>query len=339
MSPRELSNHLAIAMRTRRKVLIKGKPGVGKTQIVKQTAAANGYDLWIAHPALSEAVDYKGYPVSYLKPATTVAAERRVVEFLPDEFLDQLRTAERPTLAFFDDVGQSSQTVQAALMQLIQEGRLNGHLISPQVLFCGATNSLEHMAGVSGFIEPFKGRWDTIVELTVSMEEWLAWGRVNNMPDIVLAFIRTRTELLHAFVPTRTLERTPDPRAWEKVGRWLNDGVDNTEILAGCIGQGAASELSAFITLAKKCPDLDAILAKPDTIKIPDELNLRYLIVSGLARRATMKNMDKVAIFLARLDQSLRTLCYRDAAISDPNITSTKAYIGWARSEGRELIY
>ena len=86
MRPRDLSNLLAIAFKHHRKVLIKGAPGIGKTDLVSQACDAIQFDLLLSHPAVSDPTDYKGMPA--------VLADGRA-EFLPFGDLNRLNAASR----------------------------------------------------------------------------------------------------------------------------------------------------------------------------------------------------------------------------------------------------
>lgn len=332
MNAAQLTVLLEKAWKAGLSVLVEGEPGIGKTELIKACAKKHGYQFWMSHPAISEPVDYKGYPMAY-----TSQTGKRICDFLPDSHLDKLIEADVPTIAFLDDVGQAPGSVQAALMQLIQERRVNGHAISDKVVWIGATNSTTHQAGVMGFIEPFKGRWGAIVRLESSLNDWCDWALGEDMPPELVAFLRTRPELLHAFKPSKTLERSPDPRSWEKVGRWMNIKVNDLDVHTGCVGKGAATELNAFLRLAKDAPSLDTILLNPDSAPIPENPSLQYLVVSGLARRADKNNIGQVASYLSRMTQPMRVLCWRDALRISPQLQQTKAAIKWLTTEGGEL--
>src|SRR2546427_166951 len=62
MRPSQLRALLVTAFKHRRKVLVKGPPGGGKSDIVSQAADEVQADLLISHPAVSDPTDYKGMP-------------------------------------------------------------------------------------------------------------------------------------------------------------------------------------------------------------------------------------------------------------------------------------
>ena len=224
MKPSELKNLLAKAFAARLKVLIKGAPGIGKTEIVLQAAAQAGAEVVLMHPSVSDPVDFKGLP----------AISDGKAEFLPYGQLRKLVEASKPTICFIDDIGQAPHAVQAALMQLIQAREIDGVAISEHVTFCGATNDSSHMAGVTSILEPVKSRWHTIVELHADDREWARWAQGAKLPEEIIAFILFRgMEALHNFKPTRELSNSPSPRTVTAAAALLAAGIHTREAFSG----------------------------------------------------------------------------------------------------------
>jgi hypothetical protein len=63
MKASQLNKLLAVTIPARLPVLIKGAPGVGKSDIVAQACIAAGAELIISHPVVSDPTDYKGCPM------------------------------------------------------------------------------------------------------------------------------------------------------------------------------------------------------------------------------------------------------------------------------------
>src|SRR5208337_1991806 len=173
MKPTELYSFLSRAVPSRLPVLIKGAPGIGKTDIVTQACEASSADLIIEHPVVSDPTDYKGIPFPDGKGDAN---------FLPIGNLKRLLNAESLTVCFFDDIGQAPGSVQAALMQLILARRINGHKVSDNVCFLAATNRRSDRAGVTGMLEPVKSRFVSIVELETDVESWVSWALKAALP-------------------------------------------------------------------------------------------------------------------------------------------------------------
>jgi len=326
----ELKTVLADAIKNKEQLLIVGEPGIGKTEVIRQVCDEIGADLIIAHPSVSDPTDYKGLP--------SKANDGSHAVFLPFGETWQAIKAEKLTVYFIDDLGQASDAVQKALMQLLLGRRLNGHKLSDNVVFIGATNDIGQRAGVSGLLEPIKSRFDSIVFMDTTIEDWSSWALNNNMPPELIAFLRNRPELLSKFEPTKALVNSPSPRTWASVGRRLMRGVSNFKLFSGSVGKGSATELMAFLELAKEAPNLDDIIMNPEKAPIPSKPALKYVVSTGLAYRAKKDNFKRIFTYLNRLEQPFRVYTIKDAITRNKELTQTEVFIKWACSEGKEIL-
>ena len=161
VKPSQLRRVLASTIPAKRPVLITGAPGIGKTDIVRQACAEAKAHLIVMHPVVSDPTDFKGLPWVSDGGAT----------FLPFGELQTLINATELTACFLDDLGRATPAVQAAAMQLILARHINGHAVSPHVVFLAATNRRTDRAGVSGILEPVKSRFTTILELEANLDD------------------------------------------------------------------------------------------------------------------------------------------------------------------------
>ena len=330
MKPSELQRLLTTAFRHRLKVLIKGAPGIGKTEIVAQACAAAGAALVIMHPAVSDPTDFKGLP----------AVVNTHAEFLPYGQLRKLIEATGLTVCFIDDIGQAPHAVQAALMQLIQQREIDGIRISDNVVFCGATNDNSHMAGVQSILEPVKSRWHTIVELVPDQIEWVRWAKKEGLPEETLAFVMFRgMDALHAFKPTRELTNTPSPRTVTAAAKLFAAGLATHTILAGACGDGWASEFLGFIKVYRSLPNPDECIRNPRTAPVPsdDDASTLYAIAVAVSLRATKKNLAGVTEYLKRLPKEHEVFAVKDAIARDADLQDTAAFGQWACANVKEL--
>ncbi len=323
MKPSQLRTLLENAITARTPVLIKGAPGVGKTDLVTQASETAGADLVISHPVVDEPIDYKGLP----------AIREDHAEFLPFGTLRKLIDADRSTVYFMDDLGQAPPAVQAAAMQLILARRINGYQVADQVCFMAATNRKRDKAGVAGILEPVKSRFVSIVELEPDVEEWAAWAACYNLPPELIAFIRFRPQLLFDFTPTSEMKNSPCPRTVANVGRLMAMGLPESlefEAYAGAAGEGFAAELMGFLKIFRQLPDPKLILMEPEKAYVPDDPATLYAICAALARLAEPGNMDALVVYAAHLPEEFSVLLLTDSERQNPSIVNTRAYAKWA---------
>jgi hypothetical protein len=334
MTFKEMRAFLAAAIAARLPILIQGAPGIGKSDLVDLAARDAGADLILSHPAVSDPTDAKGLPWAVDGRAT----------FLPFGDLRRAIEADKPTVWFLDDLGQATPAVQASFMQLLLARQVNGHKISDHITFLAATNRRTDRAGVSGILEPVKSRFDSIVELVPDVDSWCEYALDHDVPPELIAFLRFKPDLLCAFVPSNDLVNSPVPRTWTHASNILKLGLTAAvqhQALAGAIGEGAATELLAFLRLYAQLPSIDAILISPSSAPIPDSPSALYAVTAALAHRATQGNFDRIAQYCQRLMSAhgeFAALCVRDCVRRQPDVTQTAAYVRLAVGDFGQLI-
>lgn len=335
MKASQLSAHLSWAFQNNFPVLIKGKPAIGKTDVVRQTCEGLGYELLTEITSISDPTDFKGQPFALNDTQAT---------FLPYSNLHKMLNTTEPLVVFLDDIGQATPAVQAALMQLLLLREVNGVRISDSVIFVGATNSKEDKAGVSGLLEPVKSRFSSIIEMEADLNDWVKWAvGKGNMPVELIAFLRFRPELFHDFKPTKDLVNSPSPRTWSFVGRMMQKGLSLTdshfyEVIKGSVGEAAAAEFVAFLKIYADLPDMDMVFMSPDKVDVPESAAVLYAISSVLASRITPSNADNAFKYIQRLPQEIGVATIKDTITRTPKVTNTKCYIAWATDNGNLLF-
>lgn len=313
-------------------VLITGRPGIGKSDLVEQAAHATGHELLISHPVVEDPTDSKGLP--FPSPDGSAA------KFLPFGDLELAMNAMLPTIWFLDDLGQASPAVQAAKMQLLLARRIGEHKLPPHVTFIAATNRRNDNAGVSGILDPVISRFATVVELEPTIDDWTGWAVRNNVPPALIAFLRFRPDLLSVQKTSRDIENSPSPRSWGFVAKTMGVVPKDLELIsyAGSVGEAAAGELMSFLGIYRELPSPDAILLSPDTAPIPETPAALYAISTALAAHSTEGNFDRVLTYNDRLiDEGYRefaALLARDAVRRTPELQNTHAFI---RAQGGAL--
>lgn len=338
ISPSQLSALLARTIPAGMPVLITGAPGIGKSDIVAQAATAAKAKLILSHPVVADPTDAKGLPWAEKGAAQAT--------FLPFGELAEAISAKDPTVWFLDDLGQAAPAVQASYMQLLLARRVNGHALPDCVTFIAATNRRTDRAGVSGILEPVKSRFGTIVELGISLDDWVNWAFDHEVGEDLIAFLRFRPELLCKFTATADLTNSPMPRTWAAVDKItkLNLSHDIEQLaITGAVGEGAAVERLAFMKMMKLLPDLDGIVKNPDSTKIPTEPAVLYAVVTGLAGRVTVRNFKAIAHYASRLTEAqhgeFATLLMRDVVRREPGVMQSPEFVKIANSELGQLIY
>lgn len=316
-------------------VLLKGSPGIGKTDLVKSVAESLGYDLIIAHPVVDEPVDYKGLPF-------IVDGE---AEFLPYGMLKRLINADNPTIFFLDDLGQALPMVQAACMNLLLNRAINEQRISDHVTFVAATNRREDKAGVQGILEPVKSRFAAIIEINPHPDDWIDWAIEHGMPSEIIGFIKFRPALLNDFKPTADITNSPSPRTVAFAGRIYEAIMDsesfNTpdqkavalkEAIAGACGEAFAVEFLSWLKVYNSLPTMEQILADPHGVQIPsagDQLSALYAFTLMVAENTPIKGDGAFTVILDRLPKEFQIMAVSFASKRNKELFNSSAVRNW----------
>lgn len=309
-------------------VLIKGQPGIGKTDGVVQACQAVGARLIISHPVVSNPIDYKGFPV--YDPQTKEA------HFVAFSDLKELITADNLTVFFLDDLGQAPPVVQAAVMQLLLARRINGHKVSDHVCFVAATNRKMDKAGVSGILEPVKSRFKTIVEIESDHEEWIDWAiKFGNMPASLVAFIKYAPDMLNKYEPTSDIINTPCPRTVANVGHLqqtptIQGSAAEFECYSGAAGQEFAGKYMGFLRVWRELPDPQVIINDPERAQIPEQPDIMYALCGSLAFRADKKNFGNICKYALRIPGEFSVFLIMSALRRDRELMQCAEFNEWA---------
>jgi hypothetical protein len=282
-------------------ILVVGEPGVGKTESIEQ--AINGMDaeLYVRHAICMEPIDFRGFPCLFRDDTDK---DKSYAQFVPYGDLNIMLNADKTTVFFYDDLGQASQSVQKAMMQLFLQREVNGKRISDHVRFIGATNRRGDRAGVNGLITPLISRQKCVVNFTIDVEDWVKWAYDNNIPPILIAFVHFRgAELLLDFDPNKVddngndLVQQPSPRTVASVGHWMNLGYDpkkDMEIFEGTIGKAFAMEFAGFIDLYDKLGNLPNDIASGKGGECPSDPASMYALASALANKCDADHRSNI---------------------------------------------
>ncbi len=325
MRAKQIKGIIKFSIKNQYPLLIKGSPGIGKSDLVQQACLETGTELIISHPVVSDPTDFKGLPFPN--------KEGTGAKFLPFGDLLKLIKADKPTVFFLDDIGQASSSVQSALMHLLLARRINGHTVSDHVVFLAATNRRQDRAAVQGILEPVKSRFSAILELEVNVDDWSEWAIEQNMPTELIAFVRYRPNLLHDFKPTADIINTPNPRTVAAVGRMMNAGLPKDteyEMISGAAGEGFASEFLGFLKVYRDLPDIEKLIADPKSADVPEEPSTLFAVCGALSAATNKSTFGNIIKYTDRLPGEFQVLLIKDAIKRNKSLTNTKEFSAWA---------
>lgn len=176
----------------------------------------------------------------------------------------------RRSVLFLDELNRSNLDVRQAALQLILNKELHSHKL-PYVngkctLIVAAINPADQYQ-VDELDAALLDRF-LYVELKPDTKEWLAWGRANNVNQVVLDFLAEQPTKLHWTPEDGGIGATP--RSWAKLAAYMDNITayppeTHFTIMKGKIGSQLAGQfLSFFNNYSKvvKVEDVEAIVAK-----------------------------------------------------------------------------
>jgi len=274
----------------RKPVLIRGRHGVGKSEIVYQTAW--GLELPVVERRASQMTegDLVGLP----------STDGNVTSFNPP---DWFKTAcDNPVVLFLDEVDRATIEVRQGIFELTDSRKLNGHVLHPDTLIFAAVNGGEHGDQYQvGEMDPAElDRW-TVFDVEPTVEDWLTWAK-DKVDGVLWDFInQNRNHLEHTgdFEPNKVY---PSRRSWVRMNEcfaqaaMLVEDADTSvmfPLATGFVGFEAAVSFKDFVDNYERQVTIENIL---DEGKI--ELTERFGIND---HNALVEKMEAKEIFTAAL--------------------------------------
>jgi MoxR-like ATPase len=224
-------------------LLLLSPPGLGKSELVTQTAAAAGLECRSLLGTQIAPEDVSGVP--------RIVGERSV--FCPPRVL--LPEEPRPFCLFLDELPACAPDVQKAFYSLLLERRLGEHRLAPGTWVVAAGNRAEDRALVRQMSSALVNRV-LILNVRLDVKEWLAWAREHGVRPEILAFIVFSRASLMRPVPA-VPSPFSTPRAWVLLSRALDlagdAGILTTETRrALAFGRVSAEDAAVFCAMVEE---------------------------------------------------------------------------------------
>lgn len=323
---------LAVQAEARRNLFLHGPPGVGKSDIVRDVAAELGWRLFDVRAVLLDPVDLRGLPWVDRDGATIPVARWAAPGFLPPADCG-------PAILFLDELPQAPVSVQNACLQLVLDRRLGEYGLPDSVRIVAAGNRSTDRAGAGKLTTALASRF-VHLDLDVSHDDWQTWALANGIHETVRAFIRFKAALLWDFDPATNPERFPCPRTWAFASSLYGELVAHSDmgleldVIAGCVGKGAAAEFVAFSRIYRDLPDPDEVLKNPTKGTVPDSPAVLFALATSLGLRAkelATPMVDNLVAYVDRMPAEFQVLAFRDAMAVRPQLLQVPSVAKWVQ--------
>lgn len=322
-------------------VMLWGAPGIGKSQIVAQIAAKHQVPIIDIRLSQMEPSDLRGIPFRV----------DNIVEWAIPALLPCEKKHGVSGILFLDEITSAPPSVSAAAYQLILDRRLGEYQVPEGWAIFAAGNRQGDRGVTYAMPAPLANRFSHF-EVSVYLDDWVAWAYHNHIDERIIGFLRFRPELLFDFDPAHNPVAFPSPRSWEFSHRALQKFIDYPDLLLdslqACVGDAAGIELHTFIMNLENMPDLDAI-TRGEHVTPPHDTDLQYAVAAALVGRAirVKDKPESTQIFGHILDFATR-FRHREMGVmlvSDMqraignDLFNVPAFNQWAQAIGGVMLY
>lgn len=342
MKPSEVKVALTHLTQQQRPTFIWGPPGVGKSDVVRQTAADMNYELRDKRLSTMDPTMLQGFPVPDM--------ERRVMTWLQSEVLPPMTVKkgkqdvpnETKGILFLDEMTHAAPAVQAAAFQLILDRRLGEYVLPKNWVVHAAGNRASDRTIAHAMPSALANRF-VHIDFNVDVDDWLQWAAQNNVSQVTRGFLKFRPGLLHNFDAQSNPRAFPSPRSWRFVDDIFRQGLPATverELIAGTVGEAATGEYLNFANVYRDLPTLEEILMNPDKAVVPGDNNpaAQYAVCTMLDTRADKTNMGRIHTYISRLRTEFQVFFMRSACRLNRELMQTKEFQAWVQKHQNVLI-
>ena len=267
-------------------ILLRGRHGIGKSEVVYQTAAILGLPVVERRASQMTEGDLVGLP----------RTDGNVTSFCPpDWFMEGCNEAR---LIFLDEVDRATIEVRQGIFELTDSRKLNGHSLHPDTLIFAAVNGGEHGEQYQvGEMDPAElDRW-TVFDVEPSIEDWLDWGK-DKVHEVVWDFInQNHSHLEHKtdFEPNKVY---PSRRSWDRLNQCLEASAFLTE-------EGRKSNLANIFELSTAFVGFEAAVAFRDFAeKFENQVSIEDIIKKGKIKKTKDFSINDHCALVEKMEAS-----------------------------------
>jgi hypothetical protein len=308
-------------------VMLWGKPGIGKSDLVRQIASELGVKVIEFRTNIREPVDVRGIPV----PCELTGTTRW---FVPDE-LPQVERDGECGILFIDEINTGTLQMMAVMFGLVLDRRVGEYVLPKGWMIVAAGNMVADKAAAQRMPTALRNRFAHIYA-KADLPAWASWANANGIAPELVAYLRlmqgenSGSGILH-IMPVGDENAFPTPRSWAQCSDFVDaPKEDRMAMFASFVGDAYATGFDAFIDLYHSIGSLDAIVKDPKGANVPTDPSLRYAVCTGLARMATKKTFPNIITFAKRLNRESQILLVSDATQRDEDLKNTAVYGEWA---------
>lgn len=298
-----------------------GRSGIGKSYMYAEMAPQANLDSVVdIRLSIYDPSDLKGLPV----PDVTAG----FVRWLRDQLLPTDPDAR--VLVILDELNSADKMTQGMAYQLVLDRKLGDYELPKNCRIVAAGNRVADRGVVNQLAAPLRNRFAQF-ELVPSVDDWAAWATKNDVKPEIIAFQRWKQDQLHDFEPDMTA--FPSPRSIVMASDLMktNPSADlELPLLESVCGRGWALEFVGFLRTWRQLPDLDDVIANPETADVPTEPSTLYAVAGALAAKADHSNFSSICKYARRMGYEFATLLGLDVLARDETLANDVEWVALA---------
>jgi hypothetical protein len=226
---KQVVDALVMAYRANLPMLVIGKHGIGKSQLLEQAAKAQGIGCIVRDLSLMEPPDLVGLPHQ----------DNGRTRYAPPSFLPN----EGKGLLVFEELNRCEKYMMAPCLQLLTARRLNDYALPDGWLPVAAINPAGDAYDV-GDLDPALLSRFTKIEVEACPRAFVEWGKTNGVHQAVMDYVSACRDVFAS--------DESNPRAWTYLSNLLKEfekqaGCSKVVLLAMMAGQVGESHARAFL--------------------------------------------------------------------------------------------
>lgn len=315
--------------RRRRTMFLLGPSGVGKSDSIREAATTISSQYKCAVPVLDkrlsqmEPPDFGGVPS---------VVNGRTVKNVPDWWPSD---PDSRGILLLDEITSAPPVMQAAAYEVALDLSMGGEPLPEGWMVVAAGNRASDRGVTYPLAAPLLARM-TVVSVESSLDGFVAYCGLHNVRGEIVAFVKSRGEYLNErdeTVNTKIAELPigkpfSNQRAWTTAAQYYLDSPAERrlELMRGCVGDRAATDMEVFLRIWQTMPSIDAIYKDPDSVDTPKDAATRYAVSVGIAVRLTAKNFAMAKKYFDRLPGEFKALTVKLAYKRDKTIAECAAF-------------
>lgn len=313
--------------------LLKGSPGIGKSDVIRQLAKSMKAKVIDLRLAQCDPTDLNGLP--HFRNGKSYFAPFDVFPTTETELPEGCDC----WILFLDELTSASKGVQSAAYKLILDRMVGQFPLHSKVYIIAAGNLTTDKAVVVQTSTALKSRMAHL-NMKVDKKAWVQWALKNGIDNRIISFIEFRSDLLYNFNPSVDAETFASPRTWHFLSN-MYKGMDITAadipLVMGTVGVGAGAEFYAYTELMGELPTLNQIVKDPSNTQLPASNGSKYALIGMMANESKLETIEPLMEYLEKFSLEFTLVYLRMAFHTNRKLIANPTFSKTLRKFQKEL--